>query len=965
MQYCLGIDVGTSYTAAGVARPGGVVEVAGLGPIADNFPTVLYFGDDGSTIVGDAANRRSVTDPSGSVREFKRRLGDPTPIIVRTSPYSPESLVAKVLTYVVQRVGERERVEPARIAATYPANWGPYKQELFGQAIRLANLDNCVTLSEPHAAALAYAAQTRVPSGSMVAVYDLGGGTFDAAVLRKHGPDFDLVGEATGIEHLGGVDFDDAIFRYVLDRMTGKLPDDAAEDPLVAGSLLQLRRSCVEAKELLSTENEARIPVMLPGAHSTVSLTRAEFETMIRPRIDESFVALDQALSAAGVRAVDLSALLLVGGSSRIPLVARLLRERYGQVVAADIDPLYAVARGAAIAAAEAAGMPDARDSMAAPVAAAPAAPAAPPAAALSGPPTLAPAPAPAPAAAPSRDAPLAAPAPLAPAAPLPVAAELATPAMPQPRPNEAANAPSVSLGGNGVQSFTPPPNPPRQPTKSTGDWPPPTGKPKSKLPMLVGGGVALALLAGAAVFALRPSGDDDAQGSTTTSETDVSGAGTDDSTPPTKGEVSGKASQEAMVQVPAGNYKLGTEKPDIAESPVRQVDVPEFWIDKLEVSNEQFNRFVLEAGGKAPASFSQGRMPAGLDKRPVIGVTFDWAQAYCESLGKRLPTETEWEVAARGPQGFLWPWGDDPALVKLPDSGTYDVGTVPENISAFGVQDMVGNVWEWVSDPYDKKVKTDQQVLRGGNNGWLRRNVNRLPVDPLGSNVATIAGFRCASTGVDPEATFGAFGKFAMPDTPAIPEIKPLPAGTLVDDTFVDPSTGWVEKTTAEIRYGYHPNEYFHLETKKPNQRVLALAPSEFAADKAIEISTSAFVETPLTDPAGNFFYGLTLRANADNTQFITFTVNPRTSKWQIAQHNGVEPITVLAENAITVPDTVTLTVRVRGNNFAFLIGTTTVTEKVIEWQPGTKYGLFLGNDDANPKTHIHFDRFSIKELG
>ena len=125
MQYCLGIDVGTSYTAAGVTRPGGVVEVAGLGPIADNFPTVLYFGDDGSTIVGDAANRRSVTDPSGSVREFKRRLGDPTPIIVRTSPYSPESLVAKVLTYVVQRVSERERVEPAPDRGHLSGELGP------------------------------------------------------------------------------------------------------------------------------------------------------------------------------------------------------------------------------------------------------------------------------------------------------------------------------------------------------------------------------------------------------------------------------------------------------------------------------------------------------------------------------------------------------------------------------------------------------------------------------------------------------------------------------------------------------------------------------------------------------------------------------------------------------------------------------------------------------------------------
>ena len=185
MIYDLGIDVGTSYTAAAVRRPDGVVEVVGLGPIADNIPTVLYLGDDGTLIVGDAANRRSVIDPAGAAREFKRRMGDPTPMILRSSPFSAEALMARMIDYVTQRVADRERDLPRHTVVTHPANWGPYKLELFDQALRLAGAESATGLTEPQAAAIAYANEERVPTGSAVAVYDLGGGTFDAAVLRK------------------------------------------------------------------------------------------------------------------------------------------------------------------------------------------------------------------------------------------------------------------------------------------------------------------------------------------------------------------------------------------------------------------------------------------------------------------------------------------------------------------------------------------------------------------------------------------------------------------------------------------------------------------------------------------------------------------------------------------------------------------------------------------------------------
>jgi molecular chaperone DnaK len=348
VTYELGIDVGTSFTAAAVHR-GGAVEVSGLGPIADNIPTVLYLGDDGPMLVGDAANRRASIDPPGAAREFKRRMGDPTPLILRTSPFSAEALVGRTLDYVVQRVADRERGAPRHLVATHPANWGPYKLELFQQSLRMVDVPSSL-LAEPQAAAVAYAAQTRVASGTIIAVYDLGGGTFDAAILRKTDAGFEMLGDSVGIEHLGGVDFDEAIFQYVRQTVGNKWPSDP-DDPSLPAPMLHLRRACTEAKELLSSERDASIPVMLPGVDTTVVIHRADFEHMIAPRIDDSVLALNTALGAAGVGNEQIGAVLLVGGSSRIPLVGAMLRERFGPIVASDVDPLYAVARGAAIVA--------------------------------------------------------------------------------------------------------------------------------------------------------------------------------------------------------------------------------------------------------------------------------------------------------------------------------------------------------------------------------------------------------------------------------------------------------------------------------------------------------------------------------------------------------------------------------------------------------------------------------------
>ena len=358
--YSLGIDLGTTYSAAAITRDGRTAIVE-LGSRSASIPSVVFLRDDESILVGDAATRRAATEPDRVAREFKRRIGDPTPLLLGGASYSAEALTARLLRSIVDQVVDREGGWPDSIAITHPANWGPYKIDLLSQATRLAGVDDgraTVTLTtEPEAAVRHYATNERVESGSVLAVYDLGGGTFDAALLRKtddaDGTAFEPLGRPEGIERLGGIDFDAAVLGHVVRSLDGLVEALDDEEPGTLQALSRLRHECVEAKEALSSDTETSIPVLLPNVQTEVRLTRAEFEAMIRPSLADSIAAMQRAMSSAGVSADDVSAVLLVGGSSRVPLVAQLVSNEFGRPVAIDADPKHAIALGAAIVAAE------------------------------------------------------------------------------------------------------------------------------------------------------------------------------------------------------------------------------------------------------------------------------------------------------------------------------------------------------------------------------------------------------------------------------------------------------------------------------------------------------------------------------------------------------------------------------------------------------------------------------------
>lgn len=356
-SYFLAIDVGASRTAAAVARrsPDGSVTTApaALGRHTDSAPSAVFVGD-GDLLFGDAAVRRGVSQPERLVREFKRRVGDGTPIRAGNRRFTPEQLFALLVTWVIDTVAEREGERAAEISVSIPATWADHRSGLVSAALARDGWRDARLVSEPEAAALHYVAEGELAPDSLLGVYDLGGGTFDAALVRV-GDDgaVELVGEPTGIDSFGGTDFDDAVMRHAV--AAAALPiADLLDDETARVGLAALRREAVEAKEALSFDAETVIPVLLGDGRTTVRLTRSEFEAMIVDGIERTIDVFAELVESAGMQPADLTAILLTGGSSRIPRIAQLLSERFDRPVTVDADPKAVISLGAVRAIADA-----------------------------------------------------------------------------------------------------------------------------------------------------------------------------------------------------------------------------------------------------------------------------------------------------------------------------------------------------------------------------------------------------------------------------------------------------------------------------------------------------------------------------------------------------------------------------------------------------------------------------------
>jgi len=325
----------------------------------------------------------------------------------------------------------------------------------------------------------------------------------------------------------------------------------------------------------------------------------------------------------------------------------------------------------------------------------------------------------------------------------------------------------------------------------------------------------------------------------------------------------------------------------------------------------------------------------------PVHGVNWDTAVAYCQWVNKRLPGEAEWAIAARGPHGWLYPWGDDQEAVSLPASGTYPVGSIPANHSYFNAFDMAGNVWEWVGEPF-LPVNAGQKVLRGGANSFQQDLTERLPGDPNSPIMISDAGFRCAANQVEPAA-----------DT-----------HLLLGDDFADLESGWWQARAPvdAYFYGYHPTDFYHVQVSDADDCLTVDNEATFANFMA---EIDVFVASTDTE-AGDFRYGFTIRQN--DKEFYAFVISPRTKTWRVLKSTPAG-LGLLAEGS---QDTIRgdtdeirdrLFIIANGPELTFFINGALVSRVYDDAFTDGNVGFIVETLDET-YAHVHFDSVAIWQL-
>jgi len=208
---------------------------------------------------------------------------------------------------------------------------------------------------------------------------------------------------------------------------------------------------------------------------------------------------------------------------------------------------------------------------------------------------------------------------------------------------------------------------------------------------------------------------------STPAGNTDIAGTNASSSTKPSNTAPTTPAIPEGMVLVPGGEFMMGRNNGEPVERPARRVSVQPFYMDVYEVTNAEYAEFLQATGGRAPSGWKNSTYPGGEENFPVVGVNWDQASDYAKWKGKRLPTEEEWEFAARGTESLLYPWGNDwiEGKANVGTKAFKAVGTSP-GTSPFGIYDMIGNAWEWTSSdfkPYSGGApeRPGEKVIRGG----------------------------------------------------------------------------------------------------------------------------------------------------------------------------------------------------------------------------------------------------------
>ena len=348
MGKIIGIDLGTTNSCVSVMEGGEAVVIANAEG-ARTTPSVVAFTKTGERMVGQVAKRQAITNPDRTISSIKREMGSAYKVTIDNKSYTPQEISAMILqklkadaeSYLGQTVTEA--------VITVPAYFTDAQRQATKDAGRIAGLDVKRIINEPTAAALAYGLDKE--SDQKIMVYDLGGGTFDVSVLEIGDGVIEVLATA-GNNRLGGDDFDACITKYLVDEFKKAEGIDLSGDKV---AMQRLREAAEKAKVELSsvTTSNINLPYITADAtgpkHLDVTLSRAKFNELTHHLVEKTVGPVKQALSDSGLKPSDISKVLLVGGSSRIPAVQDMVKSLIGKEGFKGINPDECVAIGAAI----------------------------------------------------------------------------------------------------------------------------------------------------------------------------------------------------------------------------------------------------------------------------------------------------------------------------------------------------------------------------------------------------------------------------------------------------------------------------------------------------------------------------------------------------------------------------------------------------------------------------------------
>jgi len=348
MGKIIGIDLGTTNSEVAFVEAGKPTIIKSAEG-QTYFPSVVAFTKDGEMLVGEAAKRQAVTNPEGTVLRIKRKMGTGEKIKIRGKEYTPEQISAFILQKIKKDAEDflGETIKDAVI--TVPAYFNDDQRQATKDAGNIAGLTVKRIINEPTAASLAYGLDKE--GEHRIAVYDFGGGTFDITLMDVGEGVFEVL-STNGDTQLGGSDMDQALVDYIAEEFKKQHNIDLRKDPKTFQRILEAAEAAkMELSSTLQTDINLPYITVLDNEpkHLEMKLTRAKFEEIISPIVDKTEKPCKQALKDAKLKPADIDHIVLVGGTTRIPLVIKTVETIFGKKPKRDVDPMECVAIGAAI----------------------------------------------------------------------------------------------------------------------------------------------------------------------------------------------------------------------------------------------------------------------------------------------------------------------------------------------------------------------------------------------------------------------------------------------------------------------------------------------------------------------------------------------------------------------------------------------------------------------------------------